>query len=372
MRLHARILGLNVWLVTGYDEVRAVLQDTTQFSTDIRRLMGAPEAARSIGGLGFTDPPEHTRLRRLLAPEFTGRRLAAMRPRIEAIVADQLDRMAAADGDSVDLAADFAFAVPFQVICDLLGLPDERREHFRRLGRERFDVTGGGLGTFGAMSQSQKFLTDAVREQRRRPGDGLIGSMLRNHGDELDDDTLGALADGIFTGGYETSASMLALGALSLARDREAYRLIAQDVDAAAVMTEDLLRQLSVVQIGFPRFARHDVTLHRCLIKSGDVVICSLSAANREQRASPAPIGPQPARTSGSHLAFGHGMHRCIGAELARMELQVALPALARRFPDLAVAEDHNLNFHQASIVFGVQGLPVRLNRRMPEPGSIR
>ncbi|MCW2493013.1 MAG: cytochrome, partial [Frankiales bacterium] len=181
----SRVFGMNVWLVTGYEHARVVLNDMSSYSTDIRALLGSGAPA-SIGGLGFTDPPDHTRLRRFLTPEFTGRRLAAMLPRIEQIVQDRLDALES--GDAVlDLVPQFAFPIPFLVICELLGLPVEDRERFRQLGHARFDVTGGGAGTFGAMSESREFLLEAVRNQRDSPGDGLIGAIIRDHGDEIDD-----------------------------------------------------------------------------------------------------------------------------------------------------------------------------------------
>ncbi|MEO6887337.1 MAG: cytochrome P450, partial [Jatrophihabitantaceae bacterium] len=249
----SRVLGMNVWLVSGYEQARTVLSDTRNYSTDIRALAGT--GVDSIGGLGFTDPPEHTRLRRFLTPEFTGRRLEALLPRIQRIVHDRLDVLQSGS-EVVDFVSGFAFPVPFLVICELLGLPVEDREQFRQLGRARFDVAAGGAGTFGAMSQSREFLLEAVRKQRRQPGDGLLGSLLRSGGDELDDLTLAGLADGVFTGGYETSASMLALGTLALLQNRESLRHMNEDEASAGAVVEELLRYLSVVQIAFPRFAR--------------------------------------------------------------------------------------------------------------------
>ncbi len=356
----SRVLGMNVWLVSGYEPARAVLDDTSSYSTDIRAVLGGT-SEHAVGGLGFTDIPEHTRLRRLLTPEFTRRRLAGMLPRIEQIVHDRLDALAAG-GNVVDLVAEFAFPIPFFVICELLGLPLEDRERFRQLGSARFDVTGGSSGTFGAMSESRDFLLEAVHRQRRTPGDGLVGALIRQHGDEIDDVELAGLADGVFTGGYETSASMLGLGTLVLLRDRDAFELIRRDDDAVDGIVEELLRYLSVVQISFPRFARHDMDLFGRRVKAGDVVVCSLSGANRDEAFGALPDRFDPHRTGHPHLAFGHGFHRCIGSELARMGLRVAFRALTRRFPDMTLAvEPGALRFRDLSIVYGVDSLPVRL-----------
>ncbi|HET8559916.1 MAG TPA: cytochrome P450 [Marmoricola sp.] len=358
-------LGLDVWLVTGDAEAREVLADTTSYSTDIRPYMGRSGSATDgdIGGLGFTDPPEHTRLRKLLTPEFTMRRLARLQPAIDAVVERQLDELTAAleiDG-SVDLAQAFAFPIPFLVICELLGLPDDRREHFRTLASARFDVSGGGMGTIGAISGSREFLLAEATRQRSDPGPGLIGQLVREHGDELNDFDLGGLADGVFTGGLETSASMLALGSAVLLRDRELWGRIAAGAVAVPALVEELLRYLSVVQVAFPRFAKTDLTVAGRRIRKGAVVLVSIPAANRDPRTYAGDL-LDPSAATGSHLAFGHGMHRCIGAELAKMELRAAFPALAGRFPELRLAVPfEELRFHAMSIVYGVDAVPATL-----------
>jgi cytochrome P450 len=357
-------LGMTVWLVTGEAEARAVLADTTSYSNDIRPYVGAKGSTTDgdIGGLGFTDPPEHTRLRRLLTPEFTMRRLDRLRPVIADIVDRQLDeveRLARAGEGEVDLVPSFAFPVPFLVICELLGLPDEDRETFRQLGSARFDVTYGGQGTLGAVSESRRFLMEATRKQRRDPGPGLIGQLIREHGDQINDFDLGGLADGVFTGGLETSASMLALGTAVLLDHPEDYRRVADDPAVVDATVEELLRYLSVVQVAFPRFPKQDLELAGHRVAKGDVVICHLTAANRDGRAGSGREQFDPARPASPHLAFGHGFHRCVGAELARMELRIAFPALARRFPDLCLAVQDR-PFRQMSIVYGIDSLPVR------------
>ena len=366
-------LGMNVWLVTGESEARQVLADTTSYSTDIRPFMGKRGSTTDgdIGGLGFTDPPEHTRLRKLLTPEFTMRRLERLRPRIAAIVDSQLDHVAgeaaAADG-VVDLVPTFAFPIPFLVICELLGLPDEDRETFRQLGSARFDVSYGGQGVFGAVSDSRRFLMEATAKQRRDPGEGLIGQIIREHGDEINDFDLGGLADGVFTGGLETSASMLALGTAVLLDHPEDYRRVGSDPTVVDRAVEELLRYLTVVQIAFPRFPKTEVEVGGQRIVPGDVVVCQLAGANRDPRLGAKMDAFDLSRPVSTHLAFGHGFHRCVGAELARMELRTAFPALARRFPGLTLATDR-VDYRELSIVYGVDALPVRLERS-PVPTS--
>jgi cytochrome P450 len=365
----ARLFGMNIWVVTGHEATRTVLANTADFSNDIRPYVGGDQetADRYIGGLGFTDPPAHTRLRKILTPEFTMRRLERLKPRIAAIIDGQLDELEAA-GPVADLVEHFAAPIPFLVICELLGLPDEDRRSFQQLGQARFDVSQGGA-VFGAVSESRDFLMEAVQRQRENPGDGLLGKIIIEHGEEFDDLELAGIADGVFTGGFETSASMLALGAMVLLQNPEHLKWLREDDRSVNPIVEELLRYLSVVQISFPRFARDDLELFGKHISAGDVVVSSLSASNRDAT-SPANGDAlfnslehfDPHRLQAPHYAFGHGFHRCLGAELARIELRIAYPALMRRFPDLALAvEPRDLNFRSLSIVYGVESLPVRV-----------
>jgi cytochrome P450 len=354
-------MGMNVWLVTSHDLAREVLSDVTSYSSDIRPYVGKSGAVGGdIGGLGFTDPPEHTQLRRLLTPEFTMRRLERIRPMVARIVDRQLDEIArqAAENEVVDLVPTFAFAVPFLVICELLGLPDERRDIFRALGAARFDITNGGAA-FGAISGSREFLLAEAARQRTAPGPGLIGQIVREHGDEIDDYDLGGLSDGVFTGGMETSAGMLALGTAVLLDNSEWWHRLQTDDTSVDPIVEELLRYLSVVQVAFPRFAKQDVTVGGVAVGKGDVVLASLPAASRDDVFGADPESFDPSRPMRPHLAFGHGLHRCVGAELARMELRAAYPALARRFPNMQLAEQ-DIPFTSSSIVYGVESLPVK------------
>ena len=363
----ADAFGMGIWLVSGYEEARAVLAAGDDFSNDLGRFVSQEgrEAKDQIGGLGMTDPPGHTKLRKLLTPEFTMRRLARLEPRIEQIVEARLDAMEA-EGPEVDLVEQFAFPVPFEVICELLDLPVEDRARFHSLGAARFDLTQGGAGVFGAAAHTREFLIEAVAKQRATPGQGLIGGLLAEHGGELDDVVLGGLADGVFLGGYETSASMLALGGYLLAQHPEAMRMLREEPESVDRVVEELLRHLTVVQLAFLRFARRDLEIGGKLIREGDCVGISLLGANRDPALTGDGSHPDdfdPTRAPTRHLAFGHGLHRCVGSELARMELRIALRGLARRFPDLAVAAPADkLSWRPLSAVYGVESLPVRLH----------
>ncbi|QDP97601.1 cytochrome P450 [Microlunatus elymi] len=365
-----KLFGLSIWMVSGYEEAKQVLGSRDGYSNDVRPYVGNRDTsdAHDIGGLGFTDPPDHTRLRKILTPEFTRRRLQRLEPKISATIERQLDDVAG-KGPVVDLVPDFAFPIPFTVICDLLGLPIESRATFQELGPARFDVTSGGMGALNAGVESRSFLIEAVRQQRENPGDGLIGQIIKDNRDDVTDLELAGLADGVFTGGYETSVSMLSLGSLVLLRNPEAMRMLATEPDSVDAIVEEMLRYLTVVQIGFPRFAKQDHLLGGKQIKAGDPLLVSLSGADRDPAMyADHPEAFDPHRNPGqSHFAFGHGLHRCVGAELARMELRAAFPALAKRFPEMTLAiEPGALQFQELSIVYGLKSLPVRLNADLP------
>jgi cytochrome P450 len=360
-------LGVRAWLVTGYEQSRTLLADTGAFSNDFRNLVGTGGvvAEQDPGGLGFSDPPVHTRLRHMLTPEFTMRRLARLAPRIEAIVDGQLDEIAVMErqGGPVDLYKSFALPIPSLTICELLGIPYADREWFQRLSVARFDLLGGASGSLGAVTESVGYLRQVVRNQRASPGEGLLGRLIAEHGAEITDDELAGLADGLLTGGLETTVSMLALGTLVLLQNPDTLTALHDSDETVAGVVEELLRYLSVVQVAFPRFARRDVEVDGQRIRAGDIVLCSLSGANRDPAYGDDLERFDPERRLPHHLAFGHGAHRCIGAELARMELRAAYPALIRRFPGIKLAAPpEDLPFRHLSFVYGVDALPVTLS----------
>jgi cytochrome P450 len=359
--------GIRAWLVSGYEECKAVLGAAEAFSNDFTHLTGplGLTAEQNPGGLGFADPPDHTRLRRFLTPEFTVRRLRRLAPRIAAIVEGQLDVMAdvAARGGRPDLARDFALPIPSLAICELLGIRYEDRGDFERLSTARFDLLGGFNGSFGAMSESIGYLMDVVAKERAEPGDGLLGMLVREHGDEIDDRELAGIADGLLTGGLETTTSMLALGGLVVMRDERLRRSLLEDDSAPDRLVEELLRLITPVQVAFPRFARTEIELGGRTILPGDIVVCSLSAADRDRALGPDVDTVDLQRKSSPHLAFGYGIHRCVGAELARMELRTAYPALLRRFPAIRPAiPELDIPYRKLSFVYGVDALPVTLD----------
>nr|WP_232664116.1 cytochrome P450 [Pseudonocardia sp. TRM90224] len=362
-------LGVTVWLVSGYDAAKSVLGATATFSNDFRQLAGAVGFGEdeNPGGLGFSDPPDHTRLRRVLTPEFTGRRLSRLVPRVQGIVDEQLDAMAAAaEKGPVDIVAMFALPVPSLSICELLGVPYEDRADFQRLSTARFDLGDGAEASLAAVNDSLPYLRGIVERQRVDPGEGLLGRLVSDHGEEFTDHELAGIADGLLTGGLETTTSTLALGTVILLNHPEYVTMLREDSAAVDPFVEELLRYLSVVQVAFPRFAREDVEVAGQLVKKGDVVIPSLSGANRDATLRAAESAEMeafdPRRGVVRHLAFGYGIHRCVGAELAKLELRAAFPALVARFPEMRMAEPPaDLAYRKYSIVHGLDRLLVDL-----------
>lgn len=359
--------GFRGWLVTGYDEVRAILAaDPTAFSNDFGHMAGKVGIAAEDdpGGLGFADPPAHTRLRQMLTPHFTARALAARTPRVERAIADALDGLAAAgaDGAVVDLQKHFALRIPGTVIMELLGVDEQNRDEFQRFSTARFKYDDGFGTTFSAAVQAIELLREIVARQRVEPGTGLISAILAEYGDSIDDVELAGLADGVLIGGLETTVSMLSLGAVVLLQQSELADRLRTDDAFAEPLVEELLRYLTVVQVGFPRFLAKDMEVAGKAMFAGDAVFLSLSGANRDPRRGERMELVDPSRPVPQHLAFGHGLHRCVGAELARIELRMAYPALVRRFPGLSLAVDPaELKYRELSFVYGLEKLPVRL-----------
>jgi cytochrome P450 len=356
------LFGNTVWLVTRHADVRQVLGDTETFSNDFANLLAAGgDDAEELGladpgGLGFRDPPEHTRLRRLLAPSFSARRLDALLPRIREVVDARLDALEAA-GSPADLVELFATAVPSLVIGEFLGVPEEERIEFGKLAAGRFDLIESILSPLDSAAASIEYLLGLIDRQRRNPREGLLTRLIEENPD-IEDRELAGLADGLLVGGHETTASMLALGTLVLLTDPERAAVV-RDGDADRAV-EELLRYLTVVQVAFPRFARSATEIAGQAVAEGDLVLCSLSSANRDAALGADLEEIDLTRPPTPHLAFAYGIHHCLGAQLARLELRVAFPALLRRFPGLRLAVDPaEVRYRERSIVYGVEELPV-------------
>lgn len=354
-------LGSNAWLVTRYADVRAVLGDAERFSNEsmLFPLPGDTDDAsdRRAGSLLLHDPPEHTRLRRLLTGEFTVKRIRRLEPRITEIVDDHLDAMATA-GPPADLVAAYALPVPSLVICELLGVPYDDRAEFQGRAARQLDVSRSFEERGWVALESRRYMGELVDRARRDPGDDMIGMLLREHGDDITRAELVGIASLLLIAGHETTANMIGLGTLALLRAPDQLARVRDDPDAVVPAVEELLRYLSVVHSGVPRLVTRDTEIAGQPVAAGDLVVLSLPSANRD----PALAGDDldVTRAVAPHVAFGHGVHHCLGAPLARMEMAVAFPALLRRFPALALAVPFDeVEFRSATVVHGLRALPV-------------
>jgi cytochrome P450 len=368
VRTVVNAFGMRVYLITRHDDVKAVLSDHTRFSNSRPPgfvVPGAPpvsaeeQAASRSGNLLGLDPPEHQRLRRMLTPEFTVRRMRRLEPRIIEIVAAQLDAMAEA-GPPTDLVAAFALPIPSLVICELLGVPYSDRADFQRRSARQLDLSLPIPERFALQRQGRDYMGSLVTKARRAPGEDMLGMLVREHGTELTDDELIGIAGLLLLAGHETTSNMLGLGTLALLRHPEQLAMVRDDPDAVGPAVEELLRWLSIVQTSIPRITTTDVEIAGVPIPKGQLVFASLPAGNRDPVLVESPEVLDITRGAPGHLAFGHGVHHCLGAPLARMEMRIAFPALLRRFPALTLAEDFaDVDFRSFHFIYGLRSLAV-------------
>ncbi len=354
------------WLVTSYDGARRLIADR-RLAVVMVQPVGDPAIQATfdaaIGGLddGFVslkNPPDHTRLRRAVADRFTPGRVAERRTRIERIVADLLTAMERS-GPPVDLRCAFALAIPSRVICELLGVPASDEHRFLHPTEVMLDSAATPEQTAAAFRAFGDYVREVVARKHADPQDDLLTDLAK--GGDLDDRELAGMAMELFITGHETTANAIALGALALLRDRAAWESLCADPSLIDDWSEELLRYLSIVEQSFTRVATADIELDGVVIRAGERVTVSLLTANRDPAKFPEPDELRLARSAQGHLAFGHGIHKCLGQHLARVELQVALAGLARRFPTLRLAAPvEDLPIESADVgVYRALALPV-------------
>jgi cytochrome P450 len=359
--------GIPAFLLTRYVDVREMLSDPVRFSNartgfplaDQLQLSRDEIAQRQAGQLLALDPPEHTRLRRMLTPEFTVRRIRRLAPRIEQIVESHLDDLER-EGPPADLVSRFALPIPSLVICELLGVPYSERAQFQQRTRRQLDMSVPVEERLALQQEGREFMQGHVARAQESPGDDMLGMLVREHGDELREDELVGVASLLLIAGHETTANMLGLGTLALLCHPEQFAMVRDDPAAVGPAVEELLRWLSIVPQGIPRTTTTEVTLAGHTIPAGELVVASLVAANRDPALVEDPERLDITRGELGHVAFGHGMHHCLGAPLARMELTTAFAALLRRFPKLALAAPfEEIGFRPHHFIYGLQALPV-------------
>jgi cytochrome P450 len=352
------------WLVTGYAAARTVLADP-RFS--VRQELRSELISRGTtpqreepaqpGFFARMDPPEHTRYRRLLTAHFTVRRMNRLTERVGQITNERLDAMERL-GPPVDLVEQFALPIPSLVICELLGVPYADHEFFQRHSATMVALDIAPEKVAAAMRALLEHLGALVVAKRAEPADDLLSLLAADDG--LTDLEVVNMALLLLVAGHETTANMLALGTYALLRHPEQLALLRSDPSLIDGAVEELLRYLSIVHFGVRRVALEDVELDAVTVNAGDTVVVSLPVADRDPARHADPDTLNLARPAGGHLAFGHGVHQCLGQQLARIELRVGYGELLRRFPSLRpAAPPDDVPMRENTAAFGVRILPV-------------
>jgi cytochrome P450 len=355
--------GHQGWLITGYDLVRTVLADS-RFSSRKEFMRHHPTVdlgdievpPAPPGEFLLMDEPQHSRYRKPLVGKFTVRRMRQLTERVEQITADRLDAMEKA-GPPADLVTAFAKPIPAIIICELLGVPYEDRGSFQEQVDSFMNGETSDEDLIAAYTATQRYLADLVAAKRANPTDDVLSDLTDS---DLTDEELRGIALILLAGGLDTTANVLALGTFALLRNPAQLAELRGDPALTDRAVEELLRYLSVAKT-FMRTALEDVELGGRTIEAGTTVILSYNTANRDPERFADPHALDLRRQERGHLAFGHGIHQCLGQQLARVEMRVAFPALVNRFPTLRLAvpaEEVALRPETADI-YGVKSLPV-------------
>ncbi|KIF72528.1 cytochrome P450 [Streptomyces sp. AcH 505] len=353
--------GVPVWLVTRHEDVRTVLTDPRISSNPSHpgfpraaKTGGVPSQDEVPGWFVALDPPEHGRFRKTLIPEFTVRKVREMRPAIQQIVDERLDAMLAA-GDTADLIADFALSVPSLVISNLLGVPKADRDFFETKTRVLVTLTSTDEQRQAASVALLRYLNRLITIKQKRPGDDLISQLLAEG--TLNKRELSGVSMLLLIAGHETTANNIGLGVVTLLTNPEWIG------DERAV--EELLRYYSVADLVAFRVAVEDVEIGGQLIKAGEGIVPLVAAANHDGTVFDRPDEFDPGRSARSHVAFGYGVHQCLGQNLVRVEMDIAYRTLFERIPSLELAVPvEELPLKYDGVLYGLHALPVRWQGR--------
>ncbi|MFD2420301.1 cytochrome P450 [Amycolatopsis pigmentata] len=358
------------WLVTGYEQARALFGDPRlgRSHPDAAAAPALSDAAIMGGPSGNydTEHADHARMRRLLRPAFSAKRMRALDDRVADLVAQCLDEVAAARSRAphrpVDLHAHLSFPLPALVISELLGVPVTDREYFRDLS-DRASRMGSGGDAATAIAEFHAYLGRLTAAKRARPAQDVLSDLVRAQADDpsFTDDELAAMAAGLLFAGHETTVNRIDLGVLLLlANPARRDGFIADPAGQVTGVVEEILRMAAPADLGVLRYARTDIEIGGALVRQGEAVLLVPSAANRDPSMFTDPDAFDESRAPNNHLAFGHGAHFCIGASLARTELRTVFTALFSRFPTLRLAIDvHDLPVRTDQLTGGISELPV-------------
>ena len=356
--------GEPAWLATRYEDVKVVLGDP-RFSRaaavgrdepSVRPQPTPPDAILNL------DPPEHSRLRRLVAKAFTTRRVEQLRPRAQEI-ADDLVAAMLANGSPADMVANFALPLPVTVICELLGVPYADHDYFQSHTTGLIRRTTSAEDRYRIVDEMRHYLAGLITDKLADPPDDLIGRQIRRQLDEDGDtdlESLTSLSFLLLLAGHETTANMISLGVLALLTHPDQFAELRADPARTPLAVEELLRYFTIAEVVTSRIAEEDVELGGVLIRAGEGVVGDALSANRDDRAFADAEKLDLARGSRNHVAFGFGPHQCLGQNLARKELQIVFDTLSRRVPTLALAaEPEDLPYKDDATIYGVYQLPV-------------
>ena len=360
--------GRNAWLITDYEHARALLadprvsSDTTQpnYPFSSPGLMARRKQSRTFINM---DNPEHQQLRRMVTSSFSIRRVEQMRPRIQAIVDGLIDDMLSGP-NPCDLVQALALPVPSLIICELLGVPYEDREFFHHNTKTLVSRTATPDEAMAAQQALLDYLGGLITTKKTQPGDDVLTRLSRRvENGELSQREAADMASLLLVAGHETTANMIALGTAALLQHPEQLAELQKDEPdpaTVAASVEELLRYLTIVHNGRSRVALADITVGDVTIAAGDPLIIASDTANRDATAFADPDRLDIHRDARRHVAFGYGVHQCLGQPLARVELQVVYATLYRRIPTLRLATDlEQLPFKHESAVYGLHELPV-------------
>lgn len=352
------------WLVTRYEDARATLSDPC-FSPPLVQVTPAvdlplPEEELQVppGMFAALDPPEQSRYRRLVSRYFTRKRMREIAPRIQQIVDEQLTAMIS-NGSPSDLVPWFAQAIPTRVITDMLGIPEADRADYQRWILATLSLSTGEEELREVKDGLYGGLTQLVEDKLKEPGDDIVSELL--HGEApLTSAEVVNISLLLLIAGLETTANMLGLGSFALLLNPGQAEALRADEELLDVAIEELLRYLTIVQFGLTRTAREDTEIAGQPIAAGETVVVSLAAANRDPEVYEDPDQLDVFRKEAPHLAFGHGVHMCLGAQLARLEMKIAFGALLRTLPSLRLAvPPEDVPTGEDKVFYGVHSLPV-------------
>ncbi|MCX4095418.1 cytochrome P450 family protein [Nocardia sp. alder85J] len=364
--------GIPRWIVVGYPEGRAALADPRlhKDATGLVELFRHKRADQHVNSqeslltahMLNTDPPDHTRLRKLVGKAFAPRQIAGLRPRIEQIATDLLDRLAGRD--RFDLLAEFAVPLPITVICELLGVDLADRDTFREQTALLLSTGARSPDTVRAAEQMSAYMWNLVQDKTTHPGNDLLSAIQApgDDGDRLSETETVSMAFLLLVAGHETTVNLIGNGVLALLRDETRWDALRADPARVPVAVEEFLRFDSPVNVSTLRFTTEPMTIAGVEIPPGELVQIALSGANHDPAHFAAADDLDLTGDATGHLAFGHGIHYCVGAPLARLEAQIAFTALLQHFPRLRLDADvRTLRYHHSTLIRGLTELPVSL-----------